>query len=173
VANRTGTCSFANICLRSFGEQPLPRNRNIIAMNNDSHCVTSSCCHGYCIPRCEFLWFLKSLITVETEAVLDSEPKSQLVFLQFDALTALKMSMLVFWFVALCGLVGGYQRFGGRYYLHLQGWRPISTLPWIVYFHGFIETVFCEGKRLVASLCKFMNSRMHLRFLSHWWRGED
>jgi hypothetical protein len=32
--------------------------------------------------------------------------------LRFEVLTAVKMSMLVFWVVTLCGLVGRYQRFG-------------------------------------------------------------
>jgi hypothetical protein len=36
-------------------------------------------------------------------------------------LTAVKMSMLVFWIVMLCELVGRYQRFGVTYCLHLQG----------------------------------------------------
>jgi hypothetical protein len=28
--------------------------------------------------------------------------------------------MLIFWVVTPCELVGGYQRFGGTYYIHLQ-----------------------------------------------------
>jgi hypothetical protein len=32
------------------------------------------------------------------------------------------MSMLVFWVVASCGYVGGYQRFRGTYCLYLYGW---------------------------------------------------
>jgi hypothetical protein len=31
------------------------------------------------------------------------------------------MQMLIFWVLTLCGIVGKYQRFGGTYYLHLQG----------------------------------------------------
>jgi hypothetical protein len=34
------------------------------------------------------------------------------------------LSMLVFWVVIPCGLVGRYKRFGGAYCLHLQGWSP-------------------------------------------------
>jgi hypothetical protein len=33
-----------------------------------------------------------------------------------------KISMLVFWVATSCGLVGRYQRFGGTYCLHFQGW---------------------------------------------------
>jgi hypothetical protein len=39
--------------------------------------------------------------------------------MRFEVLTAVKMSMLVFWVVMPCGLVGKYQRFGGTYCLHL------------------------------------------------------
>jgi hypothetical protein len=42
--------------------------------------------------------------------------------MRFDVLTAVKMSMLVFWVVTPCGLVGRYQRFGGTYCLYLQDW---------------------------------------------------
>jgi hypothetical protein len=37
-----------------------------------------------------------------------------------QVLMAVKMSMLVFWAVTLCGLVGIYQRFKEIYCLHLQ-----------------------------------------------------
>jgi hypothetical protein len=40
--------------------------------------------------------------------------------MRFEVLTAVKMSILVFWVVTQCGLVGRYQRFGGTYCLHLQ-----------------------------------------------------
>jgi hypothetical protein len=39
----------------------------------------------------------------------------------FDVLTAVKMSMLLFYVVTLYGLVGRYQNFGETYCLHLQG----------------------------------------------------
>jgi hypothetical protein len=32
----------------------------------------------------------------------------------------LQLSIVVFWVVTPCGLVGGHQRFGGTYRLHLQ-----------------------------------------------------
>jgi hypothetical protein len=42
--------------------------------------------------------------------------------------------MLVFWVVALCGLVGRYQRFGGTYCLHLQAlYVPHHK---VTYWHG-------------------------------------
>jgi hypothetical protein len=37
----------------------------------------------------------------------------------FDVITAVKMSMVALWFLVSCGLVGGYQRLGGSYRLHL------------------------------------------------------
>jgi hypothetical protein len=37
------------------------------------------------------------------------------------SLAAVKMSIMVFWDLTPCGLVSGYQRFGGMYRLHLQG----------------------------------------------------
>jgi hypothetical protein len=42
--------------------------------------------------------------------------------MRFEVLTAVKMSMLLFWIVTPCGLVGRYQGFGGTYCFHLQGW---------------------------------------------------
>jgi hypothetical protein len=38
---------------------------------------------------------------------------------RFEVLTAMKISMLVFWVVMLCGPVGKYQCFGETYYRHL------------------------------------------------------
>jgi hypothetical protein len=40
---------------------------------------------------------------------------------RFEVPIAIKMIM--FWAVTPCGLVDRYQRFGGKYCLHLQGWR--------------------------------------------------
>jgi hypothetical protein len=34
---------------------------------------------------------------------------------RFEVTTAVKMSMLIFWVVTPCGLVGRYQSFGGTY----------------------------------------------------------
>jgi hypothetical protein len=47
--------------------------------------------------------------------------------LRSEVLTAVKMSMLVFWVVTPCGLVNGYQRFGGTYRLHLHQ-EPVISL---------------------------------------------
>jgi hypothetical protein len=41
--------------------------------------------------------------------------------MRIEVLTAVKISMLVFRVVMLCGLVRRYQRFVGTYRLHLQG----------------------------------------------------
>jgi hypothetical protein len=40
--------------------------------------------------------------------------------MRFEVLRAVKISMLVFWVVMPCGLVGRYQRFGGKYCFILQ-----------------------------------------------------
>jgi hypothetical protein len=37
----------------------------------------------------------------------------QIKMMRFEVLAAVKVSMLVFWLVAPCGLVGRYQLFGG------------------------------------------------------------
>jgi hypothetical protein len=47
--------------------------------------------------------------------------------MRFEALPAVKKSMLIFWVVTSCGLVGRYQRFGGTYCLHLQGWHYLGV----------------------------------------------
>jgi hypothetical protein len=41
--------------------------------------------------------------------------------------------MLVFWVVTPCELLGRYQRFGGTYCLHHQGWSEVAG-KWIVHF---------------------------------------
>jgi hypothetical protein len=43
------------------------------------------------------------------------------LIMRFEVLTAVKMSMLVFWVVTPCGLVGRFQRFRKTYCLHLLG----------------------------------------------------
>jgi hypothetical protein len=40
-------------------------------------------------------------------------------FMRFEVLTAVKMPTVVLWIVKLCSLVGGYQRFGLNYRLHM------------------------------------------------------
>jgi hypothetical protein len=51
----------------------------------------------------------------------------------FEVLSAVNMSMLFFWVVTLCGLVGRYQRFGGTY----------------VYFLGLKMKAVCSSEILV------------------------
>jgi hypothetical protein len=41
-------------------------------------------------------------------------------FTIFEFLTAVNISMLIFWIVMSCALIRGYQRFEGIYCLHLQ-----------------------------------------------------
>jgi hypothetical protein len=48
--------------------------------------------------------------------------------MRFEVLTAVKTSMLVFWVVLLCGLVGRDQRSGKTYCLHLQHCRVEVSL---------------------------------------------
>jgi hypothetical protein len=47
-----------------------------------------------------------------------------------EVLTTVKMSMLVFWVVMPCGLVGRYQRFGETHCLHLQSGRRRRNAEW-------------------------------------------
>jgi hypothetical protein len=48
---------------------------------------------------------------------------------EFEALTAVWMSMLVLWVVTPSGLVGGYQSFGGTFCLNLQSFQPKRRNP--------------------------------------------
>jgi hypothetical protein len=41
--------------------------------------------------------------------------------MRFGVITAVKMSLMVFWAVTPCGIVDRYRRFGGTYCLQLQG----------------------------------------------------
>jgi hypothetical protein len=43
--------------------------------------------------------------------------------------------MLVFWVVTPCGLTDGYQRFGGIYCRHFQGWMNIA-------FHHILLNIY-------------------------------
>jgi hypothetical protein len=43
--------------------------------------------------------------------------QDQVLILRFEDITALKMSIVVFWAATPCGLAGVYQRFGGTYRL--------------------------------------------------------
>jgi hypothetical protein len=63
-----------------------------------------------------FVWFGKILTFFHN--VIRLTP----IDMRFEVLTAVKMSMLVFWVVTPCELVDRHQRFGGAYCLHLQGW---------------------------------------------------
>jgi hypothetical protein len=55
------------------------------------------------------------------------------------------MSLLVFWVVIPCGLVGGYQRFGGTYCYHLQFWTH-----WEDYYLGELERIVVEVVRITV-----------------------
>jgi hypothetical protein len=46
---------------------------------------------------------------------------------RFEGLTAVKVSMLVFWVVMLRELVGRYKRFEGAYCFHLQGFSQVHA----------------------------------------------
>jgi hypothetical protein len=49
-----------------------------------------------------------------------------------EALTAVKITTLLFCVVTSCGLMGRCQSFGGTYRLQLQGWY-MGVRKWIVY----------------------------------------
>jgi hypothetical protein len=64
-----------------------------------------------------------------------------------EVLTVEKISMLVFWVVIPCVLVGRYRHFGGTYCLHLQGYR------WMQYVHPecwLKMKAVCSSKTLVS-----------------------
>jgi hypothetical protein len=48
-----------------------------------------------------------------------------ILIMRFGIITVVRTSMLVSWVVTLRALVGRYQRFGGKYCLHLQGWSSM------------------------------------------------
>jgi hypothetical protein len=58
---------------------------------------------------------------------ISTEDPKQWRSLIFEVLTAVKMSMFVFWVATPRWLVGGYQRFGGTYCLHLQDTSTLKT----------------------------------------------
>jgi hypothetical protein len=64
--------------------------------------------------------------TKHTEWAYFEHTRAFSVFMWLDVLTAVKMSMLVFWVATPCGLVGRYQRLGGKYSVHLKSWYQ----PW-------------------------------------------
>jgi hypothetical protein len=61
------------------------------------------------------------------------------------------VSILVFWVLMLCGLLGRYQRFGGIYCLHLQGWRQTGKqfdrkISTCFYKNGQYKVFTCENR---------------------------
>jgi hypothetical protein len=64
----------------------------------------------------------------------------------FVALTAVATKSTVFWDVTLCSPLDNYLRFGGTYWLHLQGW-DITGLQ-VVSVHSFLRGV------LISSILK-------------------
>jgi hypothetical protein len=64
--------------------------------------------------------------------------------MRFEVLTEVKLSMLVFWVVTPCGLVGRYQRFGRTYCLNLQPRRPTQTCL-LVYLTAFFSYIRHTG----------------------------
>jgi hypothetical protein len=51
---------------------------------------------------------------------------------KFEVLTTVKISMLVFWLVTPCELVGRYHCFGGAYCLHLQVVFPFGIFLYVL-----------------------------------------
>jgi hypothetical protein len=49
-------------------------------------------------------------------------------YLRLEVLTAVKMTMVIFWAVTQCDFVGGYQSFGGTHCIHLQGETNIEAI---------------------------------------------
>jgi hypothetical protein len=54
------------------------------------------------------------------------------------------LSMLIFWAVTAYGLVGGYQRFGGTYCLHLQGFATQKT-NFMLFVEYRKQTLVCSN----------------------------
>jgi hypothetical protein len=55
--------------------------------------------------------------------VLEQSGRKVKLTVQFhEVLTAVNMSVVVFWVVTSCSLAGGYLLFGGTYRLHLKDW---------------------------------------------------
>jgi hypothetical protein len=66
----------------------------------------------------------RSLLSVHKNLTPWTLTGNRLIHVRFEFLTAVKeMSMLVFWVVTPCGLVGSCQCFGGTYCFHLQGYK--------------------------------------------------
>jgi hypothetical protein len=79
--------------------------------------------------------------SVLTENVWPETQQKRLNFVRSEVLTAERMTMLFFWVLKSCRLVGRNQRFREAYCLHLQGWRAVGALN--------METV-CLSKTLVS-----------------------
>jgi hypothetical protein len=58
---------------------------------------------------------------LSTSAVITNKDRQIWIHcMRFEVLMVVKMLMLVFWIVMLCGLVGRYQCFGGTFCFHLR-----------------------------------------------------
>jgi hypothetical protein len=63
-----------------------------------------------------------------TEVIVHNEDE-----MRFEVLRAMKISTVVLWVVIPYTLVGGYQRFGRTYLLHLQGLNEFTTQKITIY----------------------------------------
>jgi hypothetical protein len=78
----------------------------------------------------------------------------------------MKMAVVVFWIATPCSLVGGYQRFGGIYHLHLQstsGSRSPSSEDGVI---GSFETLLTTYKATRRHNPQDHNRKVYVR---SWW----
>jgi len=65
----------------------------------------------------------------------------------FEVFMAVKIKFVVFWFIAPCRVVVGYQPFGGPCCFHLQGWSVWSELESLYNWRSVGQSVSPSWRR--------------------------
>jgi hypothetical protein len=81
--------------------------------------------------------------------------------MRFEVLMAVKMSILVFWVVMPCGLVGRYQHSGGTYCLCLQGITTQKTTLTLFYDNSQ------QSSGIVVCILEGSNTSEQFHYISH------
>jgi hypothetical protein len=100
---------------------------------------------------------------------LAAPPAGSIQLVRFEVLTV-EMSMVVFWVVMLCGLVDGYQRFGGNILPPFSGMKTTKDSIQLVLFQKedrFMSSLLlshCIGNKIILM---FQSNKLMILHINH------